>query len=128
MAENNLTSNELYFQQEEDEQGINLTLEENLQNNLVGLIEDRFLSAENARDLDESRWLTAYHNYRGLYGKNIRFRESEKSRVFVKITKTKVLASFGQIIEVLFSQGKFPLGVSPTSVPEDISKLSLIHI
>ena len=50
------------------------------------------------------------------------FRENEKSRVFVKITKTKVLASFGQIIEVLFSQGKFPLGVSPTSVPEDIAK------
>ena len=50
------------------------------------------------------------------------FRENEKSRVFVKITKTKVLASFGQIIEVLFSQGKFPLGVSPTSVPEDIAE------
>ena len=40
----------------------------------------------------------------------------------LKITKTKVLASFGQIIEVLFSQGKFPLGVSPTSVPEDIAQ------
>ena len=53
------------------------------------------------------------------------FRENEKSRVFVKITKTKVLASFGQIIEVLFSQGKFPLGVSPTSVPEDIVEQSL---
>ena len=50
------------------------------------------------------------------------FRENEKSRVFVKITKTKVLASFGQIIEVLFSQGKFPLGVMPTSVPEDIAE------
>ena len=37
-------------------------------------------------------------------------------------TKTKVLAAYGQLIEVLFSQGKFPLGVSPTSVPEDISK------
>ena len=51
------------------------------------------------------------------------FRENEKSRVFVKVTKTKVLASFGQIIEVLFSQGKFPLGViEPTSVPEDIAE------
>ena len=88
MAENTLTSNDLYFQEVEDEQGINLTLEENLQNNLVGLIEDRFASAESARDLDEKRWLESYHNYRGLYGKNVRFRESEKSRVFVKITKT----------------------------------------
>ena len=95
MAENTLTSNELYFEEVENEQGINLTLEENLQNNIVGLIQDRFLSAKNARDLDEQRWLTAYHNYRGLYGKNVRFRESEKSRVFVKVTKTKVLAAFG---------------------------------
>ena len=118
MAENNLTSNELYFQQEEDEQGINLTLEENLQNNLVGLIQDRFLSAENARDLDESRWLTAYHNYLGLYGKNVRFRESEKSRVFVKITKTKVLAAFGQLVDVIFGTGKFPIGISETKLPE----------
>jgi hypothetical protein len=55
------------------------------------------------------------------------FRENEKSRVFVKITKTKVLASFGQIIEVLFSQGKFPLGVSPTSIPEDIAERAHIN-
>ena len=122
MAENNLTSNELYFQQEEDEQGINLTLEENLQNNLVGLIQDRFLSAENARDLDESRWLTAYHNYRGLYGKNVRFRESEKSRVFVKITKTKVLAAYGQLVDVIFGANKFPIGISETKVPEGVAE------
>ena len=49
MAENNLTSNELYFQQEEEEQGINLTLEENLQNNLVGLIQDKLIYAKNTR-------------------------------------------------------------------------------
>jgi len=122
MAETNLTSNELYFQQEEDEQGINLTLEENLQNNLVGLIQDRFLSAENARDLDESRWLTAYHNYRGLYGKNVRFRESEKSRVFVKITKTKVLAAYGQLVDVIFGANKFPIGISETKVPEGVAE------
>ena len=65
--------------------------------------------------------MKAYRNYRGLYGPETAFRENEKSRVFVKVTKTKVLASFGQIIEVLFSQGKFPLGVTPTSVPEDIA-------
>lgn len=122
MAENNLTSNELYFEEVEAEQGINLTLEENLQNNLVGLIEDRFVSAENSRDLDESRWLTAYHNYRGLYGKNIRFRESEKSRVFVKITKTKVLAAYGQLVDVIFGANKFPIGISETKVPEGVAE------
>ena len=88
---------------------------------LVGLVRDKFQQAETSKIYDEKRWLKAYRNYRGLYGPEMAFRENEKSRVFVKITKTKVLASFGQIIEVLFSQGKFPLGVSPTSVPEDIA-------
>jgi hypothetical protein len=90
-------------------------------NALVGYIRERFQQAETSKIYDEKRWLKAYRNYRGLYGPEMAFRENEKSRVFVKITKTKVLASFGQIIEVLFSQGKFPLGVSPTSVPEDIA-------
>ena len=91
-------------------------------NALVGFIRERFQQAETSKIYDEKRWLKAYRNYRGLYGPETAFRENEKSRVFVKITKTKVLASFGQIIEVLFSQGKFPLGVSPTSVPEDIAQ------
>ena len=122
MAENNLTSNSIYFQKVEKEQGINLTLEESLQNNLLALIKDRFISSETARDLDEQRWLAAYHNYRGLYGKNIRFRESEKSRVFVKVTKTKVLAAFGQLVDVVFGANKFPIGVSETKVPEGTSE------
>ena len=60
----------------------------------------------------------AYENYRGLYSKNIKFRESEKSRVFVKITKTKVLAAFGQLVDVFFGTGKFPIGISETKIPE----------
>ena len=91
-------------------------------NPLVGFIRSRFQQAETSKIYDEKRWLKAYRNYRGLYGPEMAFRENEKSRVFVKVTKTKVLASFGQIIEVLFSQGKFPLGVMPTSVPEDIAE------
>jgi len=54
------------------------------------------------------------------------FRDSEKSRVFVKVTKTKVLAAYGQLIEVLFSQGKFPIGIFPTSVPSGTSKYAHI--
>ena len=91
-------------------------------NPLVGLVRSKFQQAETSKVYDEKRWLKAYRNYRGIYGPEMAFRENERSRVFVKITKTKVLASFGQIIEVLFSQGKFPLGVTPTSMPEDIAE------
>ena len=60
----------------------------------------------------------AQGHYRGLYPKNVRFRESEKSKVFVKITKTKVLAAFGQLVDVIFGANKFPIGINETKVPE----------
>jgi len=128
MSEIEDTANSLYFEEETEEQGIKLSLEENLRNNFVGLISDRFVSAENSRDLDESRWLTAYHNYRGLYAKNIRFRESEKSRVFVKVTKTKVLAAFGQLVDVVFGANKFPIGITETKLPEGVLKYAHVDV
>ena len=91
-------------------------------NPLIGYIRSKFQQSETSRIYDEKRWLTAYRNYRGLYGPETAFRDSEKSKVFVKITKTKVLAAFGQIIEVLFGSGKFPIGVEPTPVPEEMAE------
>ena len=122
--ENNLTANGLYFKSVEDEQGLSLDLEESLKNNLVGLVLDRYESAVSARDSDEQRWITAYQNYRGLYNKEIRFRESEKSRVFVKVTKTKVLAAFGQLVDVVFGANKFPIGIAETKIPEGAASIA----
>ena len=48
--------------------------------------------------------------------------ESEKSRVFVKVTKTKVLAAFGQLVDVIFGGNKFPIGISETKIPEGSSE------
>ena len=93
---------------------------------LAGLVKSKFIDSENARKFDEQRWLRAYRNYRGVYGNDMAFTESEKSKVFVKITKTKVLAAYGQMIEVLFSSGKFPVGVEPTPVPENIAEYAHI--
>jgi hypothetical protein len=126
MEENSLTANELYFKKVEDEEGLILTLEESLRNNLVGLLKNRFELAETARKADEDRWITAYHNYRGLYGQNVKFRESEKSRVFVKVTKTKVLAAFGQLVDVIFGGNKFPIGISETKIPEGSSEYAYL--
>ncbi len=120
MAENEntfLSANNIY-EDVEGEAGKTLKLELDQRTNLVGIVEDRFLAAEDARSVDEQRWLTAYENYRGLYKKNVKFRESEKSRVFVKVTKTKVLAAFGQLVDVIFGTGKFPIGISETKIPE----------
>ena len=120
MAENEnsfLTANDIYVEVE-GESGKSLSLEEDQQNNLVGIVKGRYYNAEEKRDLDERRWLRAYENYRGLYSKSVKFRDSEKSRVFVKITKTKVLAAFGQLVDVIFGTGKFPIGIQETKIPE----------
>ena len=122
--ENGLFGNagEIYFSPVEGEGALELNLEESLRSRFVGLVEDRFAQAERAREHDERRWLQAYHNFRGLYPKNVRFRESEKSKVFIKVTKTKVLAAFGQLVDVIFGTGQFPIGVRETLIPEGISK------
>ena len=91
-------------------------------NLLVSMIDKKFTACKDSRQDDESRWLQAYHNYRGKYFKDVHFTEHEKSRVFVKVTKTKVLAAYGQIIDVLFGMGKFPLVIQETKVPEGISE------
>jgi len=115
------TANEIYFKRNEGESSYELDLDEEIRNRLVGLVEDRFMEASDARDGDEQRWLTAYHNFRGLYGRNVKFRESEKSKVFVKVTKTKVLAAFGQLVDVIFGTGQFPIGITETRLPEGIA-------
>jgi len=120
MAENDNTflSADNIYEEVEGEAGKTLNLEDDQRINLVGIVQSRFAQAETARDSDERRWLRAYENYRGLYAKSIKFRESEKSRIFVKITKTKVLAAFGQLVDVIFGTGKFPIGIAETKIPE----------
>jgi hypothetical protein len=83
-------------------------------------VKEKFSKAETARRSDEERWIQAYRNYRGLYSPEVQFTSTEKSRVFVKVTKTKVLAAYGQLVEVLFGGNKFPLGINPTVLPEGV--------
>ena len=91
-------------------------------NGLIAFVQGRFTRAEESRRYDEQRWLTAYRNYRGIYSPDVRFTEAEKSRVFVKVTKTKVLAAYGQITDVLFANNSFPLSIEPTIIPEGIAE------
>src|SRR6056300_368896 len=88
--------------------------------NIIPFVEERYQRAEDYRYNDEERWLRSYRNYRGLYGSDVQFTEAEKSRVFIKVTKTKTLAAYGQIVDVLFAGNKFPISVEPTVLPEGV--------
>ena len=89
---------------------------------IVQFVKEKYSKAETARELDEQRWIQAYRNYRGIYGPDVQFSSTEKSQVFVKVTKTKVLAAYGQIAEVLFGGNKFPITIDPTILPDGVEE------
>tara|TARA_R110002096_G_scaffold87_3_gene312 strand:+ start:914 stop:3004 length:2091 start_codon:yes stop_codon:yes gene_type:complete len=89
---------------------------------VISLVQERYSKASTAREVEEQRWIRAYRNYRGLYGPDVQFTSTEKSQVFVKVTKTKTLAAYGQIVEVLFGNSKFPITVDPTTLPEGVAE------
>ena len=88
--------------------------------NIIPFVMERYHRSEDYRRQDEERWLRAYRNYRGIYGSDVQFTEAEKSRVFIKVTKTKTLAAYGQIVDVLFANNKFPLSIDPTELPDGV--------
>jgi hypothetical protein len=96
--------------------------EEDVVSPLIQFVQERYIKAENSRRNDEERWLRSYRNYRGIYGPEVQFTEAEKSRVFIKVTKTKTLAAYGQIVDVLFANNSFPISIEPTLLPEGVAE------
>lgn len=96
--------------------------------NLITFVGERFRRSEDARRADEDRWLRAYRNYRGIYGSDVQFTDTEKSRIFVKVTKTKTLAAYGQIVDVLFGNNRFPLSVNPSLLPDGVAESVHINV
>ena len=89
---------------------------------IVDFVKQNYEKSKMSRYNDEIRWLECYRNFRGIYGTDVQFTDSEKSKAFIKITKTKVLAAYAQIVDVLFSSNKFPIGVQASKVPVGIEK------
>jgi hypothetical protein len=87
---------------------------------IIPYVMERYHRSEDYRRQDEERWLRSYRNYRGIYGPDVQFTEAEKSRVFIKVTKTKTLAAYGQIVDVLFANNRFPLSIEPTELPDGV--------
>jgi len=104
------------LEEDEDVEQENLEL-----GGVVSHVKTAFQRAKDRRRHDEERWLMAYRNYRGLYGPDVQFTDSEKSQAFVKITKTKVLAAYAQIMDVLFAGSKFPLGIEAKNYPVGVA-------
>ena len=112
------------FLQPADDTTIGLVNPEEQMPGLASYVTGKFQDAENGRFSHEQKWLQAYKNFRGIYDSTTQYRDSERSQVFIRITKTKVLAAFGQIVDILFANKKFPLVVESTPVPEGIAEFA----
>jgi len=100
-------------QPENDEEAMALT-------SLASSISEKYQAAKRNRLVTEQRWMAAHDQFRGVFKEN--FTATEKSKATIKITKTKTLAGYGQIIDILFGQGKVPLEVQATEKPTGIAK------
>ncbi len=105
--------------QEQEKSGINIPA-------VVEVVLSRYEQSKTARLSAEERWVSAYEDYRGIVNVQRNLRRDEKSQVFVKIAKSKTLAAFGQINEVLFGSGKFPIGVYATERPEGVAEYAYV--
>ncbi len=97
---------------------------------VAGLVRSRFELARLAKQQEqENIMLDAYRAWRGELAPEehaaisaARQRMGAASSVFIKITKTKATAAYGQLCEILFANNRFPLGVDPTPRPEGIKE------
>lgn len=120
LTDTSSTDQSVYLSESESEESVE---KENLEYaELVAYIRKKFQRSKDQRRFDEERWLTAYKNFRGLYDQQVQFTSREKSQAFIKITKTKVLAAYAQILEVLFAGNKFPIGIEASPVVDGIAK------
>lgn len=94
---------------------------------LISYVEQRFNRSVMYRRPYEQLWLENHRNYRGFYGSDTAFRMGERSRIFVRVTKTKVNAAYGQILDILFADNKFPIAVEPERLPEGVVDVETIE-
>ena len=104
--------------------------EQTIQQEFVGFVRNKFTHSRDSRSTTEDIWLAAFKAYRGIHDgdtqqriANAKEKNPAASSVFIKVTKTKVQAAYGQILEVLFAANKFPIGVEPTPIPDGVEEV-----
>lgn len=88
---------------------------------LAGHIAEKFNMAKMAKRPHEQRWLRAWTNFRGRPNSTT-FISTETSKAFIKISKTKMMAVYSQLVEVLFPNDAIPIEITaspqPSGAPE----------
>ena len=73
------------FLQPDDDTPVSVQNPQEQMPGLAGYVKAKFDDAENGRRSHELRWLQAYKNFKGIYDSTTQYRDSERSKVFIKI-------------------------------------------
>lgn len=100
---------------------------------VYALVNQRFKFAETARRVNEDIWIKSYYQHRGEYSPEERMkiaklqeRNPQASEAFVKITKAKNVAAYGQLREIIWGEDDFPISIEPENVPEGVPDAAFI--
>ena len=89
--------------------------------NLGARLSSTFTEYKDARKETESEWLKDLRQFQGQYEADVLARLNEagsRSKVFVGLTRTKVMAAYSRIVDLLFQHGDSFFGIEPTPVPD----------
>lgn len=81
-----------------------------------------FQEYKDARKETENEWLKDLRQYQGIYEPEVLARldaaSGSRSKVYVGLTRTKVMAAYSRIIDLLFQHGDVFFSVDPTPIPQ----------
>lgn len=106
----------------EETKDIGIVVKRGRQGSIGTFVERQYFKAKDKKYSDEQRMMESYRNFRGLWAPDTKWRENEDERVFVKITKTKTMAAYGQLADVLLGSDRFPLTIDPTTLPDGVEE------
>lgn len=82
-------------------------------------LESLFREYKDARHQVELEWLSNLRQYLGQYDPEVLAKlNNARSKVFVGLTRTKVMAAFSRIVDLLFQPGERFFAIEPTPIPE----------
>ena len=82
---------------------------------------DVFQEYKDARKETENEWLKDLRQFMGQYEAEVLARLNEsgaRSKVFVGLTRTKVMAAYSRMIDLLFQYGDVYFAIHPTPIPQ----------
>lgn len=82
-------------------------------------LQSMFKEFEDARDNIEDEWLRDLRQYNAQYEREVLERlDPNRSRVYIGLTRTKVMSAYSRIVDLLFQRGERWFSFTPTPVAE----------